>query len=168
MPKSTDATTRGPGKSPLKLTVNGAVYTVLAEPRQTLLDVLRDELALTGTKRVCDHGECGACSVLMDDQRVLACITPIRKADGKSIVTIEGLIEGDALHPVQEAFVEENAMQCGYCTSGMILAAIDLLQENANPTDQEIVDGMNRNICRCNGYPKIINAVRQAAKKMAR
>ena len=123
---------------------------------------------MTGTKYGCGEGRCGACTVLLDGKRALSCVLPVTAADKKAITTIEGLAQGDSLHPVQEAFLEEGAMQCGYCTSGMILSAVALLQENPNPTDEQIVEGMNGNICRCNGYVKITNAVRRAAKKMQR
>ncbi len=139
------------------MTVNGVQRTVSTDPERSLLDVLREDLRLTGTKYGCGEGRCGACTVLMDGKRTLACVT-----------TIEGLAKGDALHPMQEAFLEEGAMQCGYCTGGMILTAVALLQENPNPTDEQIVTGMNGNICRCNGYVKIANAVRKAAEKMRR
>jgi carbon-monoxide dehydrogenase small subunit len=152
----------------LTLTVNGVARTVTTDPQRPLLDVLREDLHLTGTKYGCGEGRCGACTVLMDGKRVLSCVTPVSLADKKSITTIEGLAKGDALHPVQEAFLEEGAMQCGYCTPGMILSAVALLQDKPNPTDEEIVTGMNGNICRCNGYVKIKNAVRRAADKMRR
>lgn len=147
------------------LTVNGKEKTITTDPARTLLDVLREELHLTGAKYGCGEGRCGACSVLMDGQRVLSCVTPVAQAEKKSITTIEGLAEGDSLHPVQEAFLTEGAMQCGYCTPGMILTAVALLEKNPNPTDDEIAAAMNVNICRCNGYPKILNAVRRAGKK---
>jgi carbon-monoxide dehydrogenase small subunit len=150
------------------LTVNGAEKTITTDPERPLLDVLREELHLTGTKYGCGEGRCGACSVLMDGERVLSCITPVAQADRKAITTIEGLAKGVSLHPVQEAFLAEGAMQCGYCTSGMVLAAVALLDENPNPTDEEIVAGMNVNLCRCNGYTKILKAVRRAAEKMRR
>jgi len=150
------------------LTVNGVERTVTTDPQRPLLDVLREDLHLTGAKYACGEGRCGACAVLMDGRRVLSCVTPVSLAGGKSITTIEGLAQGDALHPVQEAFLEEGAMQCGYCTPGMILSAVALLQQTPNPTDEEIVAGMNGNICRCNGYVKIQNAVRRAAEKMRR
>jgi carbon-monoxide dehydrogenase small subunit len=152
----------------VKLTINGQEKTLTTDSQRSLLDVLREDLGLTGAKYACGEGRCGACSVLIDGRRVLSCVTPVIKADKKAITTIEGLAKDDALHPVQEAFLEEGAVQCGYCTGGMILAAVALLEENANPTDQEIVEGMNGNICRCNGYPKIVNAVRRAAEKMRR
>jgi aerobic-type carbon monoxide dehydrogenase small subunit (CoxS/CutS family) len=150
------------------MTVNGVQRTVSTDPERPLLDVLREDLHLTGTKYGCGEGRCGACTVLMDGKRTPACVTPVSLANRKAITTIEGLAKGDTLHPVQEAFLEEGAIQCGYCTSGMILTAAALLQENPNPTDEQIVTGMNGNICRCNGYVKIVNAVRKAAQKMRR
>ena len=150
------------------LTVNGAERTVTTDPQRPLLDVLREDLHLTGAKYGCGEGRCGACTVLMDGKPVRSCVAPVSLADKKSITTIEGLAKGDALHPIQEAFLEEGAMQCGYCTSGMILSAVALLGTKPNPTNEEIVAGMNGNICRCNGYVKIIKAVRRAADKMRR
>ena len=152
----------------LTLTVNGVARTVTTDPQRPLLDVLREDLHLTGTKYGCGEGRCGACTVLMDGKPTRSCVVPVSLADKKSITTIEGLTKGDSLHPVQEAFLEEGAMQCGYCTPGMILSAVALLQEKPAPTDEEIVAGMNGNICRCNGYVKIKNAVRRAADKMRR
>lgn len=151
----------------ITLTVNGTEKTVVTDSQRSLLDVLREDLNVTGPKYGCGEGQCGACSVLIDGKRVLSCITPAVNADGKKITTIEGLAEGDALHPVQQAFLDEGAMQCGYCTSGMILTAVALLQENPKPTDEQIVEWMNGNICRCNGYAKILKAVRRAADKIA-
>jgi carbon-monoxide dehydrogenase small subunit len=147
----------------LNFTVNGRKRAVTSDPDRPLLDVLREDLQLTGTKYGCGERQCGACSVLMDGKRVFSCRTPVSKADGTTIVTIEGLASGDALHPVQEAFLQEGAFQCGYCTSGMIVAAVALLAEKPNPTDADIVAGMNRNVCRCCSYPKIVDAVRRAA-----
>jgi aerobic-type carbon monoxide dehydrogenase small subunit (CoxS/CutS family) len=152
----------------ITLTVNGTERTITTDPERPLLDALREDLGLTGTKYGCGEGRCGACSVLLDGERVPSCITPISQADGKSIRTIEGLSDGDSLHPIQEAFLEAGAMQCGYCTSGMVIAATALLERNPNPTDEEIVTGMNTNLCRCNGYTKILQAVRRAAEKMRR
>ena len=149
-------------------TVNGQEKTITSDPQRPLLDVLREELHLTGTKYGCGEGRCGACTVLMDGQRVLSCVTPVALADKKTITTIEGLAKDDSLHPVQEAFLAEGAMQCGYCTPGMILTAVALLEKNPRPTDEEIAEEMNVNLCRCNGYPKIRNAVRRAAEKMQR
>ena len=147
-------------------TVNGQEKTITSDPQRPLLDVLREELHLTGTKYGCGEGRCGACTVLMDGQRVLSCVTPVAQADKKRITTIEGLATDDSLHPVQEAFLAEGAMQCGYCTPGMILTAVALLAKNPKPTDEEIAEEMNVNLCRCNGYVKILNAVRRAAEKM--
>jgi carbon-monoxide dehydrogenase small subunit len=152
----------------ITMVVNGRQRSVTTDPQRPLLDVLREDLHVTGPKYGCGEGRCGACTVLMDGKRTLACVTPASLADKKAITTIEGLAKGDTLHPVQEAFLEEGAMQCGYCTSGMILSAVALLQENPNPTDEQIAAGMNGNICRCNGYTKITNAVRRAAEKMRR
>ena len=152
----------------ITLTVNGVEKTITTDPERPLLDVLREDLHLTGTKYGCGEGWCGACTVLLDGKRILSCVTPISLVDKKSITTIEGLAKGDALHPVQEAFLEEGAVQCGYCTSGMILATVALLQEHPQPTDEQVIAGMNGNLCRCNGYVKIMNAVRRAAEKMGR
>ncbi len=149
----------------VNLTVNGKKRSVTTDPKRSLLDVLREELNLTGTKYGCGEGRCGACTVLMDGKRVLSCVTPAAQANKKTITTIEGLARGDSLHPVQEAFLAEGAMQCGYCTPGMILTAAALLEKNPNPTDEEITTAMNVNLCRCNGYTKILNAVRRASKK---
>jgi aerobic carbon-monoxide dehydrogenase small subunit len=145
------------------LTVNGQKRTVKTDPQRPLLDVLREEFQLTGTKYGCGEARCGACSVLLGGKRVFSCRTAVEDAADKSVVTIEGLADGDKLHAVQEAFMEENAFQCAYCTSGMIMAAVALLSEKPNPSDAEIVAGMNRNVCRCCSYPKITKAVRRAA-----
>ena len=144
-------------------TVNGAEKSVPAEPPRFLLEVLREELGLTGTKYGCGEGECGACTVLVDGRPVRSCRTPVGDAEGKSIVTIEGLVAGGRLHPVQEAFIAEGAIQCGYCTPGMILAVVGLLARKPRPTEAEIVEGLDGNICRCCGYPRIVKAVRRAA-----
>jgi aerobic-type carbon monoxide dehydrogenase small subunit (CoxS/CutS family) len=146
------------------LTVNRKKSTITTDPKRTLLDVLREDLNLTGTKYGCGEGSCGACSVLMDGKRTLSCITPVAQADNKSITTIEGLAEGDTLHPVQQAFLDAGSMQCGYCTPGMIMTAVALLQEDPNPTNEQIAGAMNGNLCRCNGYPKILDAVRRATR----
>jgi aerobic carbon-monoxide dehydrogenase small subunit len=147
----------------LNLTVNGRQRSVTTDPQRPLLDVLREDLQLTGTKYGCGEARCGACSVLLDGKRIFSCRTPVENAAGKSIVTIEGLAEGNKLHPIQEAFLQENAFQCAYCTSGMIMAAVALLADKPHPTDAEIVAGMNRNICRCCSYPKITAAIRRAS-----
>lgn len=150
------------------LTVNGIKRNITTHPDRPLVDVLREELHLTGTKYGCGEGRCGACSVLVDGKHVLSCVTPVAQADKKTITTIEGLTTDDSLHPVQEAFLAEGAMQCGYCTPGMILTAVALLEKNPNPTDEEIAEEMNTNLCRCNGYTKILNAVRRASNQLRR
>jgi carbon-monoxide dehydrogenase small subunit len=151
----------------ITLIVNGKERTVVTDPGRSLLDVLREDLHLTGAKYGCGEGRCGACTVLMDGRKVLSCVTPVAKADNKKITTIEGLAEGDRLHPVQQAFLDEGAIQCGYCTPGMILAAVALLEKNPQPTDEQIVAWMNGNVCRCNGYTKILNAIRRSAARIA-
>src|SRR4051794_39873182 len=147
--KSTDVAT-------LKITVNGQTRAVTTDPDRPLLDILREDLELTGTKYGCGEGQCGACSVLLDGRRVFSCRTPASRADGKNVVTIEGLSGAGDLHPVQKAFLDEGAFQCGFCTPGMIVAAVAMLDANPKPTDDEIVEGMNRNVCRCCSYPKIL------------
>jgi carbon-monoxide dehydrogenase small subunit len=149
------------------LTVNGIERTITTNPARPLLDVLREELHLTGAKYGCGEGRCGACTVLMDGRRTLSCVTPVSMADKKTITTIEGLADGDSLHPVQQAFLDEGAIQCGYCTPGMILSTVALLKNNPQPTDEQIAEWMNGNLCRCNGYTKILNAIRRAAAQIA-
>ncbi|MHB0961288.1 MAG: (2Fe-2S)-binding protein [Pirellulaceae bacterium] len=152
----------------ITLIVNSIERTIITHSDRSLLDVLREEFDLTGTKYACGEGRCGACTVLIDGKPVRSCVTPVSMAETKAITTIEGLAEGDSLHPVQEAFLEEGAMQCGYCTPGMILSAVALLREKPDPTHEEIMEGMNGNICRCNGYVKITNALRRAASTLRR
>jgi aerobic-type carbon monoxide dehydrogenase small subunit (CoxS/CutS family) len=150
----------------VRFSVNGTETSVTTDGERRLLDVLREELQLTGTKYGCGEGQCGACLVYLDGEPARSCLLPVTAADRKSVTTIEGLARGDTLHAVQEAFIEEGAVQCGYCTSGMILAALALLGKTPDPTDEEIVAGMNGHLCRCNGYVKIMNAVRRAAERM--
>jgi aerobic-type carbon monoxide dehydrogenase small subunit (CoxS/CutS family) len=150
----------------VRFTVNGRPASVDTDPQRRLLDVLREDLQLTGTKYGCGEGQCGACLVYVDGEPARSCLLPMSAVGGKSVTTIEGLARGDALHPVQEAFLEEGALQCGYCASGMILAAVALLRAKPHPTDEEIVAGMNGHLCRCNGYVKIVSAVRRAAAAM--
>jgi carbon-monoxide dehydrogenase small subunit len=150
----------------IRFSVNGSGAKVTTAPDRRLLEVLREDLGLTGTKYGCGEGQCGACLVHLDGEPVRSCVLPVTAVDGKSVTTIEGLARGDALHAVQEAFIEEGAMQCGYCTSGMILAAVDLLRKTPDPTPEQIVAGMNGHLCRCNGYLKIMNAVGRAAEAM--
>jgi len=150
----------------ITLTVNGKERTVVTDPERSLLDVLREVLHLTGAKYGCGEGRCGACTVLMDGRRTLSCVTPVASADKKKVTTIEGLADGDSLHPVQQAFLDEGAIQCGYCTPGMILNAVALLKNNPQPTDEQIAEWMNVNLCRCNGYTKILSAIRRAAAQI--
>ncbi len=149
----------------ITLTVNGRAESITSDPQRPLLDVLREDLHLTGTRYGCGEGQCGACTVLVDGKRVFSCITQVADVDKKQITTIEGLAKGDVLHPVQEAFLHESAFQCGYCTSGMIMAATALLSENPKPSDDEARQWMNTNLCRCCGYAKILGAVRKAASE---
>ena len=149
-----------------ELHINGAAKPVAAEPERTLLSVLRDDLGLTGAKYGCGEGHCGACTVLVDGRAVRSCSTRVEAAAGKKIGTIEGLAAGEKLHALQEAFLDIGAMQCGYCTPGMIMSALALLSKNPQPTREEIIVGMNGNICRCGTYQRIITAIEQAAKTM--
>ena len=146
--------------------VNGRAYACETDAETRLLDLLRETLGLTGTKEGCGEGECGACTVLLDGRPVNACLIPAPVADGKTIVTIEGLAEGDRLHPIQEAFVEAGGVQCGFCTPGFILSAHALLTSNPSPTDDEIRTALEGNLCRCTGYERIVDAMRLAADKM--
>jgi aerobic-type carbon monoxide dehydrogenase small subunit (CoxS/CutS family) len=147
----------------MELRVNGVGRKISAGSERSLLSVLRDDLRLTGTKYGCGEGQCGACTVLVDGRPVRSCITSAASVAGKEITTIEGLEKNGRLHPLQEAFLEHDAMQCGYCTAGMIMSGAGLLRRNPNPTRQEIIRAMDGNICRCGTYPRIIAAVRTAA-----
>ena len=146
------------------LTVNGKQRQVTASAEQPLLWVLRDHLQLTGTKYGCGEGQCGACTVLLAGKAVRSCLTSLSAAAGKEVTTIEGLADDGALNAVQRAFLHEEALQCGYCTSGMILSAVALLSNNKNPSNEEIAHALNGNICRCGTYPRILSAVREAAQ----
>lgn len=148
----------------IHLAINGRSYAIEADPQTSLLSVLREQLDLTGSKYGCGEGQCGACTVLIDGKSQRSCITRVGAAAQKQITTIEGLASEDHLHPVQEAFLEMGAMQCGYCTSGMIMSAVALLKRNPNPNASEIVDFMDGNICRCGTYPRIVGAIQKAAK----
>jgi carbon-monoxide dehydrogenase small subunit len=147
-------------------TVNGNRYEVIIEPHMLLIDVLRDKLGFTGTKYACGAGDCGACTVLIDGEPSFSCLTLAIMAKGKSILTIEGLADGTELHPIQQAFVDKGAVQCGFCTPGMVLSAKALLDENPDPTRDEIKSALAGNLCRCTGYVKIIDAVEAAAGAM--
>jgi xanthine dehydrogenase YagT iron-sulfur-binding subunit len=153
--------TAGPASVPVALEVNGRPHVVDLEPRVSLLDALREHLDLTGSKKGCDQGTCGACTVWMDGRRVLACLTLAIAASGHEIVTIEGLADRDELHPMQRAFIEHDAFQCGYCTPGQIMSAVKLIEEGNASTDEDIREFMSGNICRCAAYPNIRAAIRQ-------
>ena len=149
----------------LKMNLNGRDVTVEIEPSALLVDVLRDQLGLTGTKVGCSNGECGACTVLLDGEAVVSCLLPAMKANGRSVVTVEGLgMEGE-LHALQQAFIEEGAVQCGYCIPGMLMSAKALLDKHPNPSEEEIKRAISGNLCRCTGYVKIIKAIKAAARR---
>ena len=148
-----------------KLTVNGQARSISTDAERPLLDVLREEFQLTGTKYGCGEGQCRACTVLLDGKSVPSCITSVADADGATILTIEGLSKGDTLHPVQQAFSDEGAFQCGYCTAGMIMGTVGLLNEKPRPSDEEILSRMQRHLCRCCSYPKILDAIHRAVKQ---
>lgn len=150
----------------LPLVVNERAVSVDVDPQTSLLTVLRDHLNLTGSKYGCGEGMCGACTVLIDGKAQRSCITRVGRVAQKKITTIEGLASGDRLHPVQQAFLDASAMQCAYCTSGMIMSAVSLLNSNHNPTESEIVDFMDGNVCRCGTYARIVSAIQRAAKVM--
>ncbi len=151
-------------KMQIELKVNGESYELLVEPKRTLLDVLREDLGLTGTKKGCDHGDCGACTVLLDGKAVNSCIVLAVEAAGQEIMTVEGLAQGDRLHPLQQSFITHGAMQCGYCTPGMLLSAKALLDKNPHPSRQEVKEAIAGNLCRCTGYVKIIDAILDISK----
>ena len=153
-------------KIKIKLTVNERDYVIEVKPHWTLLDVIRDQIGLTGTKYGCGTGECGACTVLMDRKLAPSCLVLAAQAEGKQIVTIEGLSNGDKLHPLQKAFIEHGAIQCGYCTPGMILSAKALLDRKSNPTEEEVRYAIDGNLCRCTGYVKQVKAILAAAEEM--
>ena len=145
---------------PVTLRLNGTAQTIEVEPQTSLLDALRERLNSTGTKKGCDHGQCGACTVHLDGRAVLACLTLAIRVDGHEITTIEGMSRGDSLHPLQTAFVEHDGFQCGYCTPGQIMSASALLEENPGASAAEIREGMSGNLCRCAAYPNIVAAIR--------
>tara|TARA_B100000700_G_scaffold317235_1_gene408276 strand:+ start:91 stop:585 length:495 start_codon:yes stop_codon:yes gene_type:complete len=155
-------------KHDISYTVNGQQHDIAVEPRKTLLAVLRDQLQLTGTKEGCSTGDCGACTIIIDGATYTSCLVLGVEADGRDITTVEGIAEGDKLHPVQDAFVKKGGLQCGFCTAGLIVSSAALLDENPDPTDDEIKVGLSGNLCRCTGYTKITEAVRYASKVMKR
>ena len=163
------ATATDPGATlPMSLRVNGTEHRLNLDPRTALLDALREHIGLVGSKKGCDHGQCGACTVLLDGERVLSCLTLAAQAQGRAVTTIEGLSTADQLHPMQQAFVDNDAFQCGYCTPGQIISAVACVQEGRASSDDEIREYMSGNLCRCAAYPNIVAAVRQAAPLMPR
>lgn len=150
----------------ISFTVNKKLYRLLVPPNITLLDVLREKLKLTGTKEGCGKGECGACTVIFNGRSANSCLILAPQADGAEILTIEGVGTIDNLHPIQKAFVDEGAVQCGFCTPGMVMSSFYLLNKNPNPTEEEIREGLSGNLCRCTGYVKIIKAVEKASKEL--
>jgi xanthine dehydrogenase YagT iron-sulfur-binding subunit len=163
---SAPAASRGPAPAPVTLRVNGAEHRLVLEPRVTLLDALRERLALTGTKKGCDQGQCGACTVLVDGRRVNACLTLAMAVEGKAVTTVEGIARGDALHPVQQAFIDHDAFQCGYCTPGQICSAVGLLDEKRDLAAANVREYMSGNICRCGAYTNIVAAVQAAGGRV--
>ncbi|HNT43297.1 MAG TPA: (2Fe-2S)-binding protein [Syntrophorhabdaceae bacterium] len=153
-------------KKLITFTVNDMGYEVAVAPNKTLTQVLRDDLDLLGTKEGCGVGDCGACTVIMDGKPVNSCLVLAVQADGSTIKTIEGVARGDSLHPVQETFVEMGAIQCGFCTPGMVLSATSLLEKNPHPTEHEVREALSGNLCRCTGYQKIVEAVQEASRRM--
>lgn len=154
-------------KQAITLTVNGVARQALVEPNQTLTSLLRDELGLTGTKHGCGVGDCGCCTVILDGETVNSCLVLAMQAQGREVITIEGLAKGAELHPLQQAFVDAGAIQCGFCTPGMILSAKVLLDSTPHPSREEVTKGLSGNLCRCTGYEKIVEAVQDAADKMS-
>ena len=155
-------------KVEITLNINGQDYTVRVEPRRTLVDVIRDDCGQTGTHIGCEHGICGACTVLLDDEAVRACLMFAVQAQGKRVRTVEGLAEGDKLHPLQTSFMAHHALQCGFCTPGFLMLAVNALETNPDITDEEILDVLSSNLCRCTGYLNIVKAVRSTAQEMRR
>ncbi|GAB2803737.1 (2Fe-2S)-binding protein [Streptomyces daliensis] len=174
VPRSAAAATGSPGavspavEADVTLFVNGRKRPVRVEARVTLLDALRERLGLTGTKKGCDRGECGACTVLIEGERVTSCMTLAVMEDGRAITTVEGLARGEELHPVQAAFIRRDAFQCGFCTPGQIMSAVACVEEGHTRSDDEIREWMSGNLCRCGCYPNIVDAVRDAAKEAGR
>jgi aerobic-type carbon monoxide dehydrogenase small subunit (CoxS/CutS family) len=151
----------------ITITLNGQEVTVEVKPDALLVDVLRHELELTGTKEACGEGECGACTVLLDGEPVTSCLVPALKAQGREVITVEGLASGGELHPLQKAFIEHGAVQCGYCTPGMLISAKALLDRNPHPSEEEIKQAISGNLCRCTGYVKIVEAVKAASQELS-
>jgi len=157
----------GPGKTPIELTINGEVHKMQVEPRVTLLDAMRDQLDITGAKRVCDRAECGACTVILDGKAVYACALLAIAAQGKPIVTVESFMQGETLHPIQQAFVDHDASQCGFCTPGFVVAFKAFVDQHPNATPEQIRQGLSGNLCRCGTYHGMQQAIAQIAQKGA-
>ena len=153
-------------KRAIELNINGDTHDLLVAPNLTLLEVLREKLGLMGTKRGCDLGACGACTVLIDGEAYLSCLTLAVDAVGKAIMTIEGLAAGGDLHPLQRAFIDQGALQCGFCTPGILMTVVPFLEQNPSPTEADIREAISGNLCRCTGYQKIVESVKLAAEKM--
>ena len=156
--------TFGTDSTAITLSINGKDYQLTIEPRVTLLDALREYIGLTGSKKGCDHGQCGACTVLIDGKRIDSCLTLAIMQVGKSITTIEGLAQGDELHPMQEAFIDCDGFQCGYCTPGQIVSAVGMLNEHWEASDDDVREAMSGNLCRCGAYPNIVAAIQMVRK----
>lgn len=165
MPSPSSLTSKSSQTIPVTLNINGTEHTLQIDPRVTLLDVLREYIGLTGTKKGCDHGQCGACTVLVDGHRINSCLTLAVSYEGEEITTIEGLADGEELHPVQAAFIHHDAFQCGYCTPGQIMSAVGMLAEGHAETDDDIREQMSGNICRCGAYVNILAAVRECQQQ---
>jgi carbon-monoxide dehydrogenase small subunit len=151
---------------PVRISVNGVTHRLFLETRRTLLDVLREDLGLTGTNAGCEHGSCGACTVLLDGKSIRACLLLAVQANNHEVMTVEGLVHGGEMHPLQQAFWEKQGLQCGFCTPGFLMTAYELLQQNPNPTEEEIRSALSGNTCRCTGYQHIVDAIQSAAQAM--
>ena len=166
MSQTTESSAPVPARSEIALSVNGELRCATVEPRKTLADFLREDLRLTGTHLGCEHGVCGACTVLLDGRAVRACLLFAIQAQGAEVTTVEGLAHGEHLHPIQEAFWEQHALQCGFCTPGFLMTVAELLADQPDPTDPQIIDALSGNLCRCTGYVSIVAAVRLAADRL--
>jgi xanthine dehydrogenase YagT iron-sulfur-binding subunit len=164
-PSSDTAPTEALWAVEVRFTLNGAASHLTLDPRVSLLDALREHLGLTGTKKGCDHGQCGACTVHVDGRRVLSCLTLAATVNGRSITTVEGLATDAGLHPIQQAFIDNDGFQCGYCTAGQIMSAVALLSEPCGPSDDDVRELMSGNICRCGAYPGIVSAIQSVRKE---
>ena len=153
-------------KTAITLQINGRAHTIAVEPRRTLADAIREDCGQTGTHIGCEHGACGACTVLVEGEPVRACLMFAVQADGKQIRTVEGLADGDTLHPLQQAFMDHHGLQCGFCTPGFLMLAVGVLEREPNMSDEDLIDVLSSNLCRCTGYQNIIKAVRAAAAQM--